>query len=876
MQQNKKTVLLALIATVLALNLFIFGLLAYALDAAKDRKEEEVRTTVENLVLLLDQSVTASIREIDLSLREIQVHLERSLRHSATLDRAETGELIGFHQTWLSQIAEIRVTDATGAVILGSGVTPETRVTYSDRDFFAAHQHDHDDRTLASKLLYGRIAETWIVVFSRRYDLTDGSFGGVVTAAVPVAYFNKLLSGLRLGERGIALIRDLDMTLIARFPELDAPAGRVGHRGGSRELADIVNSGVQAQSFYSARTADGITRINAYRKLASMPAFVVVGWGEDDYLVQWRDDLRKAFMLSLLFFVVTVFAAWLLWRLVNANARANERSRILLQNASDGIHITNLDGNVVEASDAFCRMLGYARGEVIGMNVLQWDAHFSAEALQRLNARLLGSTEVHTFETSHRRKDGSQFPVEITSFALEVDGRSVLFNSARDITARKSSEEEVRKLAHFDPLTGLPNRRMLMERLATAHDDCVRQGSRGALLFIDLDNFKAVNDTVGHHEGDRLLEEVAQILLKCVRKEDTVARLGGDEFVVMLENLSEQIEDAARVADAIGSKILHALHKTFQLGSSEHRVSVSVGVTLFGELPDEPIDEPLKRADLAMYQAKLAGRNALRFFDPQMQADVRARAALEAGLWSALEKAQFCLHYQPQVSAGRVVGVEALLRWNDPERGMVPPAEFIPLAEENGLIIPLGRWVLETACAQLARWADDPLTASLSIAVNVSARQLRQDEFVDEVLGILRRSGANPMRLELELTESTLVTDIERIIVRMEALKAAGVRFSLDDFGTGYSSLAYLKRLPLDQLKIDRDFVRDILIDPNDAAIARMISVLADTLGLSVIAEGVETEAQRDFLAQQGCRAYQGYLFSRPLPVDELERFLRA
>ena len=327
----------------------------------------------------------------------------------------------------------------------------------------------------------------------------------------------------------------------------------------------------------------------------------------------------------------------------------------------------------------------------------------------------------------------------------------------------------------------------------------------------------------------------------------------------------------------VGNKILQALNKRFALGSSEHRVSASVGATLFGEDPGERSDEPLRRADMAMYEAKLGGRNALCFFDPRMQADVRERAEVEAGLWVALEKHQFLLHYQPQIAAdGTVFGVEALVRWQHPERGMVSPGVFIPLAEECGLILPLGRWVLESACAQLAAWSADPRRAHLAISVNVSARQFLHDDFVAEVAGVLERSGANPQRLDLELTESSLVTDIDKVNAKMAALKACGVAFSLDDFGTGYSSLAYLKRLPLDQLKIDQGFVRDILVDPNDAAIARMIIVLADNLGLRVIAEGVETEAQRDALAAQGCAAYQGYLFSAPRPLAELEAFLDA
>jgi diguanylate cyclase (GGDEF)-like protein len=409
------------------------------------------------------------------------------------------------------------------------------------------------------------------------------------------------------------------------------------------------------------------------------------------------------------------------------------------------------------------------------------------------------------------------------------------------------------------------------------------------LLFVDIDQFKTVNDTLGHHQGDVLLEMIAQQLSTCVREGDTLARLGGDEFVLMLENLSESVLSAAAQAEAVADKILTALREPFNLGYTTLHNTCSIGISLFGGSVQESIEEPLKRADLAMYQAKVAGRNTLRFFDPQMQTVVTARAALEKSLREALQQEQFLLHYQAQVAidgsgneseagkgAGAVTGVEALVRWQHPQRGLVSPAEFIPLAEESGLILALGQWVLEAACAQLQRWSQVPHLAGLNMAVNVSPRQFRQANFVQQVLAVLERSGADPRRLKLELTESMLVDNVPDVIAKMMALKARGVGFSLDDFGTGYSSLAYLKQLPIDQLKIDQGFVKDLLTDANDAAIAKMVVALAGSLGLGVIAEGVETQAQQQFLAAIGCRAYQGYLFSRPLALLDFERFIGA
>lgn len=450
----------------------------------------------------------------------------------------------------------------------------------------------------------------------------------------------------------------------------------------------------------------------------------------------------------------------------------------------------------------------------------------------------------------------------------ETQQRFVLL--VRDVTSRKRAEHEVQRLAYHDDLTGLPNRRLLQDRLQMALVAAHRQSRHGALLFIDLDNFKDLNDTQGHDQGDRLLEQVSQRLKHAVRACDTVARLGGDEFVVMLEDLHADTATAAQQAETLGLKILHSLNDTpYALERKLHVSTCSIGLALFGEASDT-VDDLLKRADLAMYRAKLEGRNTLRFFDPDMQSQAHRRAALESDLRLALEQGQLSLHYQPVVNAAGVcTGAEALLRWMHPARGMVSPAEFIPVAEQSGLIIPLGRWVLETACRQLREWAAAPVRRHWTLAVNVSALEFRHPEFVPHTLETLERLGTHADRLKLELTESLLLQDVPEITRRMGLLKDRGVRFSLDDFGTGYSSLGYLKRLPIDQLKIDQSFVRDVLIDPEDGAIVRAILTLAQSLGMGVVAEGVETTDQFDFLVRHGCQSFQGYLFGRPAPVTE-------
>jgi diguanylate cyclase (GGDEF)-like protein/PAS domain S-box-containing protein len=449
-----------------------------------------------------------------------------------------------------------------------------------------------------------------------------------------------------------------------------------------------------------------------------------------------------------------------------------------------------------------------------------------------------------------------------------------MVGTIQDITERKQSDSQIQALAFSDPLTGLPNRRLLLDRLEQAMAATLRHGYQGALLFIDLDDFKTLNDTLGHDKGDLLLQQITHRLIGCVREGDTVARLGGDEFVVLLENLISTAPEAAAQAQVVAVKILNTLGQPYELEGHGHHSTASIGVTLFGGPQRESIDEPLKRGELAMYEAKAAGRNSIRLFEPMMQTALAGRAGLEVDLREALTKGQFILYYQAQCGdKNQLSGVEALVRWQHPQRGLVSPQEFIPIAEASGLILPLGRWVLETACKQLAAWALRPERSHLTMAVNVSARQIRQSSFVPEVLAILEATGAKPERLKLELTESGLLDNVTDTIAKMNTLKAQGVSFSLDDFGTGYSSLSYLKRLPLAQLKIDMSFIKDILTDLNDAAIANMVVALGESMGLTVIAEGVETESQKDFLAKLGCNNYQGYLFNKPAPIDEFEAF---
>jgi len=450
-------------------------------------------------------------------------------------------------------------------------------------------------------------------------------------------------------------------------------------------------------------------------------------------------------------------------------------------------------------------------------------------------------------------------------------GQPLIGEFSTDITTLKQSEETIRKLAYLDALTGLPNRRLMIDRLTHAMASCARRGIYGALLLINLDNFKLLNDEHGHVAGDLVVQQTGRRISDCVREQDTVARMGGDEFVVILEGLGRIAVEVAVDVDAIGREILEAIAQPFVLDAMSHNLTASIGIAFFHDQQHSP-DELIKRADLALGNVKTAGRNNQLFFDPAMQARITLRNTLEADLREGLAKNWFALYYQPQVdSEGLLTGVEALMRLAHPVKGLMMPNSFITLAEETGLIVDLGYWALDTACQQLKAWAQDRATARLTLSVNLSARQFGDDDFVARVLALVSATGIDPSLLLLELTESLLLDEIELTIEKMTILREAGLRFSLDDFGTGYSSLSYLKRLPLHEVKIDRSFVRDLLGQVDDAVIVRAILAMGHSFQLSVIAEGVETVAQRDFLIEHGCRRFQGYLFGRPVPVEMLE-----
>jgi len=560
---------------------------------------------------------------------------------------------------------------------------------------------------------------------------------------------------------------------------------------------------------------------------------------------------------------------------------SEERLQLVLR----GSHDASWDWDLVEDkpyySPRWWQMLGYEDGALPSHSDL-WRSLLhpddAAITQDRLAAVMNSTEEAYEIEFRLRHRSGHFVPVLSRGFILrDPDGKPLRVSGTNtDLTERKQAEARIHHLAFYDPLTNLANRRLLTEQLHRALLASERTRQLGAVLFIDLDNFKSLNDTLGHDMGDRLLQEVAWRIKNTVRKSDLIARLGGDEFLVVVENLGTSQRVAGLEAEHVGTHILKALRERYVL--DDHRLSStpSIGIALFGHSALS-VEALLKQADLAMYEAKEEGRNRMRFFDASLQVAVDRRVALEKDLRDGIERGEMTLFAQPQVrDDGTIVGAELLLRWRHPQRGMVLPNDFIPLAEATGLILPLGRWVLGRCCQQLALWAHDDVLKHVSLAVNISIEQFREADFDQQVLATIARFGADPRRLKLELTESVLAEHVEDVIAKMKRLKHHGIAISLDDFGTGYSSLSYLKRMPLDQLKIDQSFVCDVLTSENDAAIARIIISLAEKLGLEVIAEGVETPEQHKFLRDNGCMLFQGYLLGRPMEIESFEVLCRA
>jgi len=652
------------------------------------------------------------------------------------------------------------------------------------------------------------------------------------------------------------------------------PVGQTTRGEEALRLAEQLHPDLVLMDIQLAGAMDGIAAAHALRTQFALPVVFLTAFDADDTLA--RAKLAEPYGYLLKPFSERELRTVLEMALYKCKAEARlresaARTQAILDNMIDGVISIDAFGIMQSCNPAACRFFGYSEAEALGQNVamLMPEPHREQHDRYLQNTQHIGKLCAVgvSREIEGQRKDGERFPLSVALSEVQNDGQTTFIGVLRDLSLEQHNTRELHQLAFYDRLTGLPNRHWFQEHIGQALANSTRNKHHSALLLLDLDDFKKINDTHGLPAGDELLKHAATRLKATVRASDAVARLGGDEFVVLLQDLGEQMDTAATFAETSAQQLLEVLSQAYQLEGHPYQTTASIGIVVFSGATQNANDL-LKKADIALYQAKDGGRNILRFFDAAMQAAVLAHAERLADLRRGLAHQEFVLFYQPQVNPqGEIIGVEALVRWQHATRGLVPPMEFIPLAEESKLILPLGQWVMEDACAQIRKWAANTLTEPWTIAVNVSALQFTQTDFVEKVESALQSTGANPDRLKLELTESMLVRDVSAVIAKMKQIKALGVSFSLDDFGTGYSSLSYLKLLPIDQLKIDQSFVRDLMTDPNDAAIAHAVIALGHSLGLKVIAEGVETPAQRDMLANLHCDAFQGYLFGKPVPV---------
>ncbi len=794
----------------------------------------------------------------------------------------------------LSGTSPILVVDKHGTVMASSNERL-IGMNFSHRAYFQTALKTPDSKTLIVSAPFKTVLDTFVITLGRVIPGPDGSFDGAVFISLIPEYFATLLDSVRYSPDMWTSIIHGDGRLFQISPGRNGVAGMEMIQPGTL-FKNHLESGKQQNIFTGIPFPDDVERMMAIRTIQptalsmDKPLIVAVTRDLTALYAPWRTHayaqlilfaaLSTVAVLTLLFFQrrqlkYALLEAWQDSERKQAEMilkESEEKFSKVFRHAPVLASITSLeDGTCIDVNEKSVEVSGYRIDEIIGRTTIELGWITAADRARMLDA-LRETGHIKNMDITFQAKGGRKVHGLVNGEQIAINGRPCLLSIMIDITERKMAEDRIQNLAFFDTLTGLPNRRFFQDQLKQAMASSLHNGKYCALFLIDLDNFKTLNDTLGHDKGDLLLQQVAKRLSNCIRDCDMLARLGGDEFVVLLELLSEDLQEATAQTETVGKKILAALNPPYPLTDHEFHTTPSIGITLFGK-QWEKLDELLKRADLAMYQAKAAGRNNFCFYDPKMQDIVTNRVALEVDLREGLHQKQFLLYYQPQMEGSRLMGAEALLRWQHPLRGMVSPAEFIPLAEESGIILPLGHWVLQTACARLKAWEARPETADLSLSVNVSVRQFKQPDFVAQLKTTLANTAARPQKLKLELTESMLLEDIEVIIDKMTELKSLGVSFSLDDFGTGYSSLSYLKRLPFSQLKIDRTFVKDILTNANNASIAKTIVTLAQSLGLSVIAEGVETEEQRDFLLRHGCLAFQGFLFSRPLPQEEFERF---
>jgi len=887
-----------------------------------ERREQAVAETRAEIALRLadaNREAQAAHRAVALVLRI----MARSNDLQA-LDSAQCSGIAGRLLKSLDGFANIGAALPDGEIFC-SGRPMSAPVTVIDRAWFRTSLDS--DEISPGEFVIGRVSGTPGMAFGYPLRAADGTLRAVIFATITVAWFDRLIEGFRLPEGWEASVISNSGLVLAHQPER-APEGWRAHKVPATTLARMAAVVRDEGGIAELAGIDGVQRLYGIGvpDFAPGSGFFAIGAPLERSLeAAGQRLLMHLALVAAIALASALIARFYIYRLIEVWAtrvrgaiaeiaagrrdarigqatgvaeldalsegidqmaleigkREGELQRLsmVIEQSPESIVITDTAGCILYVNEAFQRITGYARDEVLGRNPRILNGGLTPRATYEQMWATLLAGEVWRGEFHNVRKDGSAYLELATIAPIKDAGGTVTHYVAvkEDITQRKQSEALLHRLAYFDALTGLPNRALLHDRIAQAIRSGVRRESFGMLMLVDIDRFRQLNDTLGHAAGDRLLCEVAARLRASVREEDTVARHGDDDFAVLVERIGETEADALSHAEYVARKLQRTLQQPYVLGGTEgdrHFATLSFGISLFHDGVSS-LESLLKQAEVALYRAKQDGRDIVRFFNPEMQAVVDAHARLEARMHEALEANAFRLFFQPQVNRrGVVIGAEALLRWPLDGGAMVSPAEFIPLAEDTGHIVRLGSWVLRSACAQLARWQMNETTRHLKIAVNVSARQFHQPDFVASVKDTVRAAGVDPCRLELELTESAILSDMDETIRRMNELRALGIRFALDDFGTGYSSLSYLKRLPFDQLKIDQSFVRDMAEDESSEAIVLAILSLSHALGLEVVAEGVEMPEQRDFLRQHGCDSFQGYLFGKPLPMEAWGDFL--
>ena len=787
---------------------------------------------------------------------------------------------------YVPMVDEIAVLSAEGRVLASGRSSRRAGADISDTTFFNAFKQPGQEE-LITPLYWSSSDQRYYLYHGRRLETSSGEFAGVVISSIVPEVFADALEQMSVYDgESIALV-DPGLKFIARYPPPERPFS-IGSQIESPETAEWLTRGESTWSINIDSPIDGRTRLFRMLRVGEYPMLAVVGVDLDELLSAWR---QRALILTLVIAVIALLGAWGARHYLNRIALSHqlrqrieerEQARAEAQIAAAafqthlGILITDPQGIILKVNETFSRITGYSEAEIVGNNPRMFSSGLQNAAFYRRLWKRVIKTGNWEGEIWNQRKNGELFPEWLTISAVySVEGTLTHYVATMsDISERKAAEQEIHQLAFYDTLTGLANRRLFMDRIGNALKELQRHQRCGALLFIDIDNFKQINDTLGHYAGDQVLQSVARRMGQMLRDTDTLARLGSDEFAVLIEGVDRNYAQTTRLAERIAHKLLATLNEPITLAEESITVTGSIGIAIMVS-NEYGVDDYLQQVDMALFQAKNNGRHGVCFFDPSMQAALLAHVKLEADLRQAQASQQWQLYYQPQVDHhGVITGVEALLRWHHPERGMVSPGDFIPLLESNELINDVGEWVLEDACYQLARWAQHPRLSKLTISVNISPLQFRDEQFLARVEGVFARTQAPLQRLKLEVTESLFVEARDDARDKILALKARGVRFSLDDFGTGYSSLAYLAQLPLDQLKIDQSFVQQVLESQANAAIVESTIALAESLNLEVIAEGVETKAQQAWLLAHDCHAYQGYLFGRPVTADAIERLM--